>query len=467
MPASRDPSAEQARQLIQLYSQGNLQQALASANQLLSSFPESSFLHNILGATHAGLGQVDAAIDSYRQALRLMPNDAKTHFNLGIALNDKGDLQAAIECYENALKLDSGYVPAYNNLGNALKDEGHLARAIASYKKALEVEPGYAEVHNNLGNALKDSGELEQAIGSYQKALQYLPDYAEAYNNLGGAYKDKADLEQARNCYRQALEIRPDYGDAAWNMVGTAEVIDDAENWANRCLVIDREHVVAKLQLCVINYFKGDSGSFEELTRSDLNDHPVMRSLKWVTEFQELPELYFNRWSLFDSVIASSVQDRPFYEFGVFRGQAFKYLIATFKQGFGFDTFEGLPEDWYAEKAGSYSSAGKIPEIAGGEFVAGKFEDTLPEFFSQPRQVASVINFDADLYSSTLCALNHSKCVMDSQTILVFDELIVNENWEQDEYRALNEFCAANNLTYELLAISFFTKQVAIRLIGI
>ena len=48
-----------------------------------------------------------------------------------------------------------------------------------------------------------------------------------------------------------------------------------------------------------------------------------------------------------------------------------------------FDTFEGLPEDWHNEKAGSYSSDGKIPKIEGGEFIVGKFEDTLPEFFAQ------------------------------------------------------------------------------------
>ena len=51
--------------------------------------------------------------------------------------------------------------------------------------------------------------------------------------------------------------------------------------------------------------------------------------------------------------------------------------------------------------------------------------------FSECRPIASVINFDADLYSSTICALSFSKSVMDKDTILIFDELIMNENWEQ------------------------------------
>jgi hypothetical protein len=103
--------------------------------------------------------------------------------------------------------------------------------------------------------------------------------------------------------------------------------------------------------------------------------------------------------------------------------------------------------------------------LKGGEFIVGKFEDTLPIFYSEPRPVASLINFDADLYSSTLCALNYSNLVMDKHTILIFDEFIINENWEQDEFKAFKEFTSINNYTYEVIDISFFTKQVAVKLI--
>ena len=63
--------------------------------------------------------------------------------------------------------------------------------------------------------------------------------------------------------------------------------------------------------------------------------------------------------------------------------------------------------------------------------------------------------------------MNYAKKLIDKDTILIFDEFIMNKNWEQDEYKALNEFCSNNNLTYEVLAVSYFTKQVALKLIGI
>ena len=138
--------------------------------------------------------------------------------------------------------------------------------------------------------------------------------------------------------------------------------------------------------------------------------------------------------------------------------------MQSFKKGYGFDTFTGLPENWHTIPQGTYSSYGNIPKIKGGEFIVGEFSDTLPKFFSKKRLKASLINFDADLYSSTLCALNNSISVIDEKTVLVFDELIVNHQWENDEYKALVEFCAAHNFKFDVHMVSLFTKQVGITL---
>jgi hypothetical protein len=297
---------------------------------------------------------------------------------------------------------------------------------------------------------------------------------------MGNVLRDNVKLIPAIESYKQALKIKPEYSYPYWNLSGCALDISEAKTWVKKCLEVDAGHVKARLTLATLNFYEGDETEFNNLIISPLWDHHHTRSMSWVISQPELPKLYFNRWQLFDFAIQNSSHSRPFYEFGVWRGAAFRYLIKPFKKGYGFDTFEGLPEDWvtekagtyedwqrdwHSEKAGYYSSDGNIPEIEGGEFFAGKFEDTLPEFFASNRPMASIINFDADLYSSTKCALNYSKPVIDSKTILVFDEFINNPNWEEDEFKALEEFCAENNLTYQVLAVSFFSKQVAIRLL--
>ncbi len=71
------------------------------------------------------------------------------------------------------------------------------------------------------------------------------------------------------------------------------------------------------------------------------------------------------------------------------------------------------------------------------------------------------------IYTLNNLCINFAKPVIDQHTILIFDEFIINGNWEQDEYKALEEFCDNNDFTYEVLAISFFTKQVAVKIVGI
>ena len=184
---SIDPSKDQLQSLINLYQQGQLQQTLDSAKQLLSQFPNSLTLYNIQGATYAWLGHFDGAIDSYKQALKIKPGDADVYYNMGIALKDNGDLEAAINSYKQALKSKPYYAEALNNMGIALKDKGDLEAAIDSFKQALKIDPNYAEAHYNLGNTLQNNNDVSAAITSYQKALKINPDYADAYYNIGFA----------------------------------------------------------------------------------------------------------------------------------------------------------------------------------------------------------------------------------------------------------------------------------------
>ena len=53
--------------------------------------------------------------------------------------------------------------------------------------------------------------------------------------------------------------------------------------------------------------------------------------------------------------------------------------------------------------------------------------------------------------------------MIDTKTVLIFDEFLMNDNWEEDECKALDEFCEKYSLSFEVLAVSFYTKQIAIR----
>ena len=418
----------------------------------------------VLAVQNHQKNNLQVAENLYKETLKTNPNHVDAHNNLGIILLQSGNLQKAKSCYEKVIEINPNHASAHNNLGLVFNQLGELQKAKSCYEKASEINPNHVNVLNNLGNVLKVLGDYQKAISCYEKAIEINPNHASSHNNLGTVFNQLGELQKAKNCYKKAIQIQPNYSDAYWNLHAFASDINEALTILKKLYEIDNKFIKAKIMISALQGFKGNFNEFDTLNASSESIDPLTRSIKWIFSLPKLPKIFFNRWNFYDAVVALAEKPRPFYEFGVWNGISFQYLINSLKKGFGFDTFTGLPESWENLPKGAYSSFGSVPKILGGEFIVGNFENTLPKFFSKKRPLASIINFDADLYSSTLCALNYSYNVIDKKTILVFDEFIMNKNWEKDEYKALNEFCNNFGITYEVLAVSFFSKQVAIKL---
>jgi len=149
------PPQDQLQILIDLYSQGQLRQALKHAKALVEQFPMSVVLYNIQGAVLQELGQLDLSIDAYNKALAIEPNYADAYYNMGMALQRQGKLEKAIKAYNKTLAIKPDYADAYNNVGVILQDQGKREEAVEAYIRALSINPDYAEAYNNIGNSLK------------------------------------------------------------------------------------------------------------------------------------------------------------------------------------------------------------------------------------------------------------------------------------------------------------------------
>jgi len=213
-----DPPSEQLQPITDLYIQGQFQQALSHTTEMLERFPSSAFLHNISGASNAGLMQFDAAISSYKQALRINPNYVEVYNNMGIVLNDKGNPEDAIGSYKKALQIQPNFAEVHNGMGIALKNAGEPKAAIDSYQVALRIKPDYAEAHNNLGAILVDLGRLPEAEVSYRQAIELTPDSAAVYNNLGVMLQALGRNQDAESIYTKAIALKPDYDEALYNL---------------------------------------------------------------------------------------------------------------------------------------------------------------------------------------------------------------------------------------------------------
>jgi hypothetical protein len=153
-----------------------------------------------------------------------------------------------------------------------------------------------------------------------------------------------------------------------------------------------------------------------------------------------------HRFEIYEAIARSLGGARVLYlEFGVHRGESIARW-ATLLRGpdcrlVGFDSFEGLPEDWnLADRRGTFSTGGEAPRIDDPRvsFIKGWFEDTL-SCFTVPAHERLVLHLDADLYSSTRTVLLAMEPHMSVGTFLIFDEFADRNH----ELRAFEEFWAA------------------------
>jgi tetratricopeptide (TPR) repeat protein len=118
---AQDPPQGQIRELINLYSQGQLQLALKQAETLVQQFPNSAILFNIQGAVLKGLGQLGLSVEASNKALAIKPDYAEAYSNMGAALQEQVKLEEAIEAYNKALAIKPDYAEAKHNLAETLK----------------------------------------------------------------------------------------------------------------------------------------------------------------------------------------------------------------------------------------------------------------------------------------------------------------------------------------------------------
>jgi hypothetical protein len=150
---------------------------------------------------------------------------------------------------------------------------------------------------------------------------------------------------------------------------------------------------------------------------------------------------------------------RHILEFGVFRGKTIKQLRKTLGDEykiFGFDSFEGLPEEWEGVNAPNFSTNGSIPNIPRVTFFKGWFKDTIPSYLEIGESIA-LLHVDCDLYSSTKTVLAELNHLIVPSTIIVFDEWFYNHlnipaNC-QHEQKAFYEWVSEFNRSYELLPV--------------
>jgi hypothetical protein len=166
---------------------------------------------------------------------------------------------------------------------------------------------------------------------------------------------------------------------------------------------------------------------------------------------------YSSRWVLDTALTQSNVQrDGYWLEFGVGNGNSLRNIVKNADKDIknisivGFDSFEGLPEDWSTiEKKGAFKQD-KLPDCPGAKLVVGWYDKSLVPWLDSLKTKPKItfLHMDCDLYSSTKYVLSKVAPFLVPGTIIVFDELTTYNGFEFHEWRALYE-CVVEEKLFE------------------
>lgn len=189
----------------------------------------------------------------------------------------------------------------------------------------------------------------------------------------------------------------------------------------------------------------------------------VLRNMPCVNQFD-------SPLDLLTFAISKVLLDGLFLEFGVYSGHTINHISNLKKEQifYGFDSFEGLPEDWRSGfKKGAFAKNDLPPVNDNVKLVKGWFNETLPSFILEHPQRCAFIHIDCDIYSSTKTIFENLAKQIEADTIIVFDEYFNYPNWEEHEFKAFQEFVEKYNVKYEYIGYVEPFEQVAVRIISI
>ena len=158
------------------------------------------------------------------------------------------------------------------------------------------------------------------------------------------------------------------------------------------------------------------------------------------------------RASIHQHLLESAKQisvDGLWCEFGVREGRSLQWLIDEYPNQVihGFDSWEGLPEDWNHGTGKVEDMSCEQPTVPEHiQLHKGWFKDTIPVWKENNQDPIAFLHMDADIYSSTKQVLS----LLDGQivpgTIITFDEFCnfrlsgKMSKWQDQEFLALIEW---------------------------
>ena len=479
-------SQEAVGRLVQ---QGRYREALAGCRRLLAARPRDAWLLYLQAHCLQNLGQMVEALVAAQAALRLAPKVPVIRLQEAEILNALGRHGQAAQAYEALLALpserpdqidDSTILDsAFAGLAESRAAQGDHDAALAAARRLEARNPKNPGALNAVASCLILAGWARQAVAVLERAIvlsEGTPPAQRApiLHNLAKAAADAGDLsaavEHARAAAEAALLPGPclQLGLAAFEAGALREALEHFEEALNR----QPRLALAMAYRAAVLLALGDVSAAREgfaAARALRDDLAAFEEAVDYAQAAGMPPARGFKATVLREALAAAPEKGLVLEFGVYTGRSIAWLAEGADAVHGFDSFQGLPDDWTPEvKAGGYSTTGRLPQVPPNVTLhVGWFEKTLPAFLAQEAGPLRLANIDCDVYSSTRCVLEALAPRLVVGSILVFDEYFTYPGWRDHEWKAFQELVAARGLAYRYLSLSPFTRQAAIEITGL
>jgi len=199
---------------------GASQQAFAELN---ARYPESPFVHQLMGLAYDSMHQPAEAIREFEAALQANPLLPEAAFGAGYVHFKEGNIEAAAGWLTKELQLDPCHAPSHRYLGEIALKQARHSEAAGRFEQSAKCDPREPQTYLGWGAALERLDQLERALQHYRKAAELAPDSSEVHYRLGRALQRLGNTREAQAAFERVKELRAKYGEQAARDMQTAK----------------------------------------------------------------------------------------------------------------------------------------------------------------------------------------------------------------------------------------------------
>ena len=138
-------------------------------------FPDSPWLHMVLGDAHLSRYDESNARVEYQRALELNPDLPIAHFQLGFIDFNRAEYAQAAGEFHNEIALNPGFGQSYLYFGMSLRRLGKNDEALPSLRRAVALDPNSVLGYSALAAAEREANRIDAALETLRAGKKQFP----------------------------------------------------------------------------------------------------------------------------------------------------------------------------------------------------------------------------------------------------------------------------------------------------